>query len=256
MFHIHPATVADIPELAELYKNTILSVNRKDYSIEEVEDWASCSNDTANLRQSFTEQYYMVAKNEEEKIVGFASVSSTGYIHTLFVHKDFQHQRIATLLYNALEKYAKEKGAEKLTSEVSITAKPFFEKHGFQVDEEQKRKANQLSLTNYKMSKQLYKPLSAMTKEELWQLFPIILSEHQSRWKDDFEVERKNIESNVDSIIKINHIGSTAIPALLAKPTIDILVEIDENTDKEKLIQQMESIGYIYEPQLKTPHLT
>lgn len=114
MFHIHPATVADIPELAELYKNTILSVNRKDYSIEEVEDWASCSNDTANLRQSFTEQYYMVAKNEEEKIVGFASVSSTGYIHTLFVHKDFQHQRIATLLYNALEKICKRKRCGKI----------------------------------------------------------------------------------------------------------------------------------------------
>lgn len=43
---------------------------------------------------------------------------------------------------------------KRLTSEVSITAKPFFEKQGFQVDEEQKRKANQMCLTNYKMSKQ------------------------------------------------------------------------------------------------------
>lgn len=47
-----------------------------------------------------------------------------------------------------------EKEVKRLTSEVSITAKPFFEKQGFQVDEEQKRKANQMCLTNYKMSKQ------------------------------------------------------------------------------------------------------
>ena len=55
------------------------------------------------------------------------------------------------------ENYAKEKGAEKLISEVSITAKPFFEKQGFKVDEEQKRRANKLCLINYKMSKWLTK---------------------------------------------------------------------------------------------------
>ena len=76
-------------------------------------------------------------------------------MHTMFVHKEFQHQGVATSLYKHLEEYARERGAKRLTSEVSITAKPFFEKQGFQVDEEQKRKANQMCLTNYKMSKQL-----------------------------------------------------------------------------------------------------
>ena len=85
----------------------------------------------------------------------FGSVNDDGYMHTLFVHKDFQHQGVATSLYKHLEAYARERGAKRLTSEVSITAKPFFEKQGFQVDEEQKRKANQMCLTNYKMSKQL-----------------------------------------------------------------------------------------------------
>jgi len=155
VFHIRPATVSDIPEMTELYKNTILTVNRKDYSAEEVEEWASCGNDIRHLCESFAEQYYIVAENDKGKIVGFASINDTGYMHTLFVHKDFQHQGIATLLYRAIEKHAKEKGVEKITSEVSITARPFFEKQGFVVDEEQKRKANKLFLTNYKMIKQL-----------------------------------------------------------------------------------------------------
>ncbi len=154
-FHIRNATISDIPELKQLYQSTVLTVNRKDYSVEEVEDWASCGDDLAHLHESFAEQHYMIAENDKGKMVGFASINDGGYMHTLFVHKDFQHQGIATLLYQTLEKYAKEKGTEKITSEISITARPFFEKQGFVVDEEQKRKANKLCLINYKMSKRL-----------------------------------------------------------------------------------------------------
>lgn len=155
MFSIRKAIITDIPGMQELYRNTVLSVNRKDYSAEEVEDWASCGDDIEHLHELFVEQQYFVAKNEKGEMVGFASINDTGYLHSMFVDKNFQHQGIATLLYQTLEEYALEKGAERITSEVSITAKPFFEKQGFVVDEEQKRKANQLCLTNYKMSKQL-----------------------------------------------------------------------------------------------------
>ncbi|KKB46523.1 hypothetical protein HMPREF1212_04018 [Parabacteroides sp. HGS0025] len=157
MNKIRQANLSDIPALKELYQNTVLTVNRKDYTAEEVKDWASCGADAAHWDELLKEQHYVVAENEKGVIVGFASVNDAGYMHALFVHKDFQHQGIASSLYKYLEIYAKEKGAKKLTSEVSITAKPFFEKQGFQVDEEQKRKANQLCLINYKMSKELHK---------------------------------------------------------------------------------------------------
>lgn len=154
--NIRQATLSDIQSLKELYQKTILTVNRKDYTLEEVEDWASCVEDASHLVDSFKEQHYVVAENESGVIVGFASVNDAGYIHTLFVHANYQHQGIATSLYKFIESYAKEKGTKILTSEVSITAKAFFEKQGFQVDEEQKRKANQLYLTNFKMSKKLF----------------------------------------------------------------------------------------------------
>ncbi|MFT4222343.1 GNAT family N-acetyltransferase [Dysgonomonas sp.] len=154
LFSIRVITSSDIPKLNKLFQETILTINRKDYSIEEVEDWASCG-DNVSWHELFTEQHYILAENHEGEIVGFASINDIGYLHTMFVHKDFQHQGIATLLYQTLEKYAKKKGAEEITSEISITAKPFFEKQGFSVNEEQKRKANRLSLTNYKMSKRL-----------------------------------------------------------------------------------------------------
>lgn len=163
LFSIRTATFSDIPILKELYQNTILTVNRKDYSAEEVEDWASCGDDITHLQRSFAEQHYIVAENHRQDIAGFASINDKGYMHTLFVHKDFQHQGVATLLYKYLEAYAQKKGIERITSEVSITAKPFFERQGFHVDEEQRRKANKLCLTNYKMSKSIVKPLNKMT---------------------------------------------------------------------------------------------
>lgn len=121
----------------------------------EVEDWASCGDDLTHWDQLVKEQHYVVVEDHNNVIVGFGSVNDVGYMHALFVHKDYQHQGIASLLYKYLEKYARKKGAKRLTSEVSIPAKAFFEKQGFQVDEEQKRKANKLYLTNYKMSKWL-----------------------------------------------------------------------------------------------------
>lgn len=152
---IREANVSNIPELKSLFKETIISVNSKDYSKEEVFDWASCGDDDNRWRKLVTELYFIIAINESSKIIGFASISKEGYLHSMFVHKYFQKQGVASLLYNTIEDYAKQNNLPEITSEVSITAKPFFEKQGFTVDEQQKRKANKMMLTNFRMSKQL-----------------------------------------------------------------------------------------------------
>ena len=75
----------------------------------------------------------------------------------MFVHKDFQGKGSATILLNKIERYATATGIIRITSEVSLTARPFFEQRGYIVTEEQKRRANQLSLTNFWMAKNLSK---------------------------------------------------------------------------------------------------
>lgn len=70
-------------------------------------------------------------------------------------------------------------------------------------------------------------PLSEMALEELWELFPIVLSEHKDCWADWYEEEELSIKSLLpDQNIRIHHIGSTAIPHMWAKPIIDILIEL------------------------------
>lgn len=96
------------------------------------------------------------------------------------------------------------------------------------------------------------KELKEMTLEELWELFPIILIPHQPIWKEWAEKEIGNLSILLSSILNgeckspvINHIGSTAIPGIYAKPIIDILVEIDSIIDKSNIISLMEDNGYI-----------
>lgn len=142
-------------ELRSLYRNTVLTINRRDYSQEEVEDWASCGDDLSKIGEMIKTHYFIVAVDQLSQIVGFSSITPQGYLHSMFVHKDFQGRGVATILLKEIERYAASVGITRITSEVSLTARPFFEKRGYVVEVEQKRRANQLCLTNYWMAKGL-----------------------------------------------------------------------------------------------------
>ena len=157
-FIIRAALQSDAVELKKLFQNTVLAINRRDYSQAEVEDWASCGDNLSNIEDMIKTHYFIVAVNQQSEIVGFSSITPQGYLHSMFVHKNFQGEGIATILLNEIEQYAITNGIMRITSEVSLTARPFFEKKGYIVEEEQKRKANQLSLTNFWMAKQTICP--------------------------------------------------------------------------------------------------
>lgn len=99
------------------------------------------------------------------------------------------------------------------------------------------------------------KKLSEMTNEELWQLFPIILKEYNEEYKNWYSEEKQNIiyAVGIDNIVRINHIGSTSVDGLIAKPTIDILLEIKVDTDLEQLKASLINTGYIFSSQPDRP---
>lgn len=68
-----------------------------------------------------------------------------------------------------------------------------------------------------------------MTLEELWQLFPIIIEPHNDAWKDYFVEESEIIKKIIGDkfAYNINHVGSTSIKNIAAKPIVDILLEVD-----------------------------
>lgn len=90
------------------------------------------------------------------------------------------------------------------------------------------------------------KALSEMSVEELWELFPIILKEHNPYYKEWYLVEKDEIVNAIgeNNIKRINHIGSSAIEGLIAKPTVDILLEIDCNSDIEQIKYKLSNAGW------------
>jgi len=90
--------------------------------------------------------------------------------------------------------------------------------------------------------------LKEETDEELHaRIYPIILSEYNSAWPEWYAEEKANLERLIGTknIVRISHYGSTSVPGLLAKPTIDILLEINGGTDVDKLMAAMPSSEYI-----------
>lgn len=87
---------------------------------------------------------------------------------------------------------------------------------------------------------------SKVTEEMLSALFPIILQPYDKAWAEYYLTEREFLKSVFgEHLLRINHIGSTSVPGLTAKPTIDILLEISSDTDLTPITERMEDEGYV-----------
>ena len=145
----------DILQMKDLFRTTVLNVNARDYTEEEVKDWASCGDSKTRWRELLAGNQYVGVFNECNVLVGFSSMNKDGYLNSMFVHKDFQHRGIATRLLSEVERIAGQYGVRYITCEVSLTARTFFEKKGYEIIKIQKYKANRLELTNFVMRKVL-----------------------------------------------------------------------------------------------------
>jgi putative acetyltransferase len=151
---IRMGNIHDLPEMRKLFEETITEVCRKDYTPEQLEAWKSGAENEERWQKVIREQIVFITESEGV-ITGFATLDKGNYIDLLFVHKDFQHQGIASLLYGQLEFEAIKQQQLYITAHVSKTARPFFEKSGFTVLQEQSVPLRGTVLTNYKMEKKL-----------------------------------------------------------------------------------------------------
>lgn len=98
------------------------------------------------------------------------------------------------------------------------------------------------------------KPLSQMSNEELWRLFPVIVKEYNPDYPAWFAAEAASLADLLPVAPgKLHHIGSTAVPGLAAKPTIDLLLEVAPEEDLTKLGQVLTAAGWIACPRPDQP---
>ena len=90
------------------------------------------------------------------------------------------------------------------------------------------------------------KKVSDLTPEEFLKTFPITLKPHDPAYALWYEEEKRRIIETVgeENTARMNHIGSSAVPGLTAKPIVDMLLEIDGTCHVEALLEKLRAIGY------------
>jgi GNAT superfamily N-acetyltransferase len=144
----------DVPEIARLFYETVRTVNRADYSDEQVEAWAPSVPDLEEWHTRMADRQTLVAE-EGGEVVGFAELEGDGHLDMLYLRKDAVGRGVGGRLYRAIEREARSRGLERIFTEASITARPFFEGQGFRVVREQRVSRRDVPMMNFAMEKLL-----------------------------------------------------------------------------------------------------
>lgn len=144
----------DAHVLVEIFRSSVRVVAQRDYSPAQILAWASDDIDIAAWRaRDPTKRAYLA--EDDIGPVGFAELEPDGHVNMMYVHPRSQGKGVASALLSYLESVARSLDINELRTEASITARPFFEKRGFQLIEQQVVSHRGQDFINYRMKKWL-----------------------------------------------------------------------------------------------------
>jgi len=152
LFKIRNVIPVDLEKITSLFRDTITEINRRDYNEEQIKVWAGGADKKDRWLKRISEQFFICAE-AENSIIGFGSITKEGYLDLLYVHKDYQGKGVASSLLSEMIHFAKTNGVSEIVSDVSLTARNFFELNGFSILKEQKVVIENVELVNYQMKK-------------------------------------------------------------------------------------------------------
>jgi len=142
---LRQANLDDLEEMQTLFVETIKSTCINDYNKEQINVWTSSVKNKERWKSILNNQYFLIAEIDN-KIVGYGSLENGNYLDFMYVHKDYLRQGIANLLFENLKNESIKLGFDRLTSDVSKTARPFFETKGFRIMKENKNVMKSLTI--------------------------------------------------------------------------------------------------------------
>ena len=142
----------NLPEIYRLFYDTVHQVNRADYTQAQVDAWAPAEMDRARWETSLAAHETWVAW-EGGEIAGFGELGEEGYLDRLSVQKDFLRRGVASAILDRLEQSALRQRCRRMYTEASITARPFFERRGYQVVKKQEKPLRGQVFINFVMEK-------------------------------------------------------------------------------------------------------
>lgn len=128
------ATVEDVPEIRKVIRSSIENLASKDYSPEIIQSWgvdneASRTKQIEAIRNGIELTWVAVQRS---KIIGFSAIAlKTAELRAVYVSAEVVRHKVGTKLLELVESEAKKLGIKELTMHSSLTAKSFYEYHGY-----------------------------------------------------------------------------------------------------------------------------
>ena len=151
---VRPYEPDDAAALADVMWRSVRSAALADYSVEQTEAWLPVRRSPEAMhRWADDGRSVFVATLGEYGVVGYTDLEADGHIDHLYCVPEAVGSGTAAALYDALERRAHELGLGQLHVEASESAKRFFEKRGFIVNERRDWELRDVPIHNYAMSK-------------------------------------------------------------------------------------------------------
>lgn len=149
---IREYTFEDAEAHAEVHRQSVRGLASEDYRDEVIEAWATKEPEDSPLEE---EKVRFVAE-EEGEIIGFSDYNmETNELSGLYVKPDYTGRGIGEKLLERAEEDAREKDLDSLWCKSTITAKEFYQKHGYEIVEEKSHEIEGLEMKVYRMEKEL-----------------------------------------------------------------------------------------------------
>ncbi len=144
----------DLEEVVELFRRAVHEMASRDYSPAQLAAWAPELPDLEAWSRRLQHGGMFVCERNG-RIAGFTRVDDTGHLDLLFVHPEAQHQGIGQSLLDHAISWAAHHGIRRLSADVSITARPAFERAGFHELARQVVERRGVSLVNFRMAREV-----------------------------------------------------------------------------------------------------
>jgi putative acetyltransferase len=152
--HIRPCRPGEERVLHAVFLSAVHGLASKDYTRQQIEAWAPADLDQ-DLWSRLIQRIQPFVVVHEKEIVAYADLQPNGYIDHFFVCATHARQGVGSRLMKHLLAEAHARPIAVLSSNVSLTAQPFFEKFGFSITEQRSPVLRGVVIPNALMHKQL-----------------------------------------------------------------------------------------------------
>lgn len=151
---VRPLRESDLEGLAALFTQSVHVLAAGHYDATQRFAWAPQEFDLDTWRRRFAPLSTLLAERDSE-LAGFIAYEQNGHIEFLYTSPRHARRGVASSLFARAERALAALSVRELTTEASLVARPFFERQGFEVTEEQVVRRGDAYLRRYAMRKKL-----------------------------------------------------------------------------------------------------